>query len=112
MLFEVLLQLANMPFGCEQRKVTNDSCVHQESSSESVSDEIPVSSKTDLTNQETCKQPFYAAIDCLLLLKKSVENLHQKNLFPYNPEVLLRRNFAKACTVSQQTFNDELSENR
>ncbi|XP_024974917.1 uncharacterized protein LOC112513026, partial [Cynara cardunculus var. scolymus] len=83
----------------KRRKVTNDSCVHQESSSESVSDEIPVSSKTDLTNQETCKQPFYAAIDCLLLLKKSVENLHQKNLFPYNPEVLLRRltRFQELC---------------
>ncbi|XWS33676.1 hypothetical protein CRYUN_Cryun22dG0103200 [Craigia yunnanensis] len=31
------------------------------------------------------------AKDCLLSLKKSVENLHLKNLFPYKPDVLLKR---------------------
>ncbi|XP_077233133.1 golgin isoform X2 [Tasmannia lanceolata] len=34
---------------------------------------------------------FGKAKECLLSLKKSVENLHQKNLFPYNPAALLRR---------------------
>ncbi|KAI3665737.1 hypothetical protein L6452_44367 [Arctium lappa] len=80
----------------KRRKVMNDSCVQQESSSESSSDEIRLSSKTGCKNQE---RRFHAATDCLLLLKKSVENLHQKNLFPYNPEVLLRRltRFQELC---------------
>lgn len=39
----------------------------------------------------TTTQPFEAAIECLLSLKTSVENLRKKELFPYNPEVLLRR---------------------
>uniref|UniRef100_F6HRY6 Protein Lines C-terminal domain-containing protein n=1 Tax=Vitis vinifera TaxID=29760 RepID=F6HRY6_VITVI len=37
------------------------------------------------------EQPFKEAKECLLSLKNSVENLHQKSLFPYNPQVLLRR---------------------
>ncbi|KAF7828769.1 uncharacterized protein G2W53_019933 [Senna tora] len=36
-------------------------------------------------------QGFKEAKNCLLSLKDSVENLHQKNLFPYNPQVLLKR---------------------
>lgn len=36
-------------------------------------------------------QAYKEAKDCLLSLKDSVDNLHQKNLFPYNPEVLLKR---------------------
>ncbi|KAL8200600.1 hypothetical protein R6Q57_011939 [Mikania cordata] len=50
-------------------------------------------------NEGTCKQAFYKACDCLLLLKKSVESLHQKDLFPYNPQVLLRRftRFQELC---------------
>ncbi|OIV93423.1 hypothetical protein TanjilG_15058 [Lupinus angustifolius] len=35
--------------------------------------------------------PFKKAAKCVLSLKNSVDNLHQKNLFPYNPEVLLKR---------------------
>lgn len=35
--------------------------------------------------------PFEDAKDCLLSLKSSIDSLHQKNLFPYNPGVLLRR---------------------
>lgn len=35
--------------------------------------------------------PYKYAKECLLSLKDSVENLHQKKLFPYNPEVLLKR---------------------
>ncbi|KAK2981028.1 hypothetical protein RJ640_012187 [Escallonia rubra] len=49
----------------------------------------------------TNKLPFEDAVKCLLSLKKSVENLHQKNLFPYNPDVLLRRIAApdEPCTT-------------
>lgn len=39
----------------------------------------------------TYTQAFMEAKECLLALKDSVENLNQKNLFPYNPEVLLKR---------------------
>lgn len=35
--------------------------------------------------------PYKDAKECLLSLKDSVENLHRKKLFPYNPEVLLKR---------------------
>lgn len=44
-------------------------------------------------------KPFDKAKLCLLSLKYSVENLHQKNLFPYNPKVLLRRltEFQELC---------------
>lgn len=34
---------------------------------------------------------FEEAKQCLFALKDSVENLHQKKLFPYNPKVLLNR---------------------
>ncbi|XVF15639.1 hypothetical protein REPUB_Repub09cG0171700 [Reevesia pubescens] len=45
------------------------------------------------------EQAYEQAKDCLLSLKKSVENLHLKNLFPYNPEVLLKRltRFQELC---------------
>nr|KYP42544.1 hypothetical protein KK1_036071 [Cajanus cajan] len=36
-------------------------------------------------------KPFKKAAECLLSLYNSVNNLHQKELFPYNPEVLLKR---------------------
>lgn len=36
-------------------------------------------------------QSFNESRNCLLSLKTSVENLHRKKLFPYNPEVLLKR---------------------
>lgn len=35
--------------------------------------------------------PFEGARECLLLLRNSVESLHKKKMFPYNPEVLLKR---------------------
>ncbi|XP_072951455.1 uncharacterized protein [Typha angustifolia] len=35
-------------------------------------------------------QPFQKAKECLLSLKKTLEDLHRKNLFPYNPKPLLR----------------------
>ncbi|XP_028117130.1 uncharacterized protein LOC114314830 isoform X2 [Camellia sinensis] len=39
----------------------------------------------------TTRLPFENAKDCLLSLKKSLQNLHKKSLFPYNPQVLLQR---------------------
>ncbi|XP_044470163.1 uncharacterized protein LOC123199303 isoform X2 [Mangifera indica] len=43
---------------------------------------------------------YNKAYDCLISLKTSMENLHQKNLFLYNPEVLLKRltRFEELCT--------------
>lgn len=40
---------------------------------------------------QTIRQPYKDAKECLLSLRTSVESLHQKNLFPYNPKVLLKR---------------------
>ncbi|XP_051140483.1 uncharacterized protein LOC127257940 isoform X2 [Andrographis paniculata] len=44
-------------------------------------------------------EPHAAARDCLLSLRASISNLHQKNLFLYNPQVLLRRlsKFQELC---------------
>lgn len=39
----------------------------------------------------TQMSPFECARNCLFQLKASIESLYQKNLFPYNPLVLLRR---------------------
>ncbi|KAI3699620.1 hypothetical protein L2E82_44044 [Cichorium intybus] len=51
----------------------------------------PKLSLENTKNEKTSKQPFDDARECLLSLKRSVESLHQKDLFPYNPKVLLRR---------------------
>lgn len=42
---------------------------------------------------------FKEAKGCLLSLKNSIESLHRKNLFPYNPNVLLNRltRFQELC---------------
>ncbi|XP_050388209.1 uncharacterized protein LOC126805192 isoform X2 [Argentina anserina] len=42
---------------------------------------------------------FQEAKECLLSLKSSIESLHQKNLFPYNPNALLKRllRFQELC---------------
>ncbi|CAN4082847.1 unnamed protein product [Withania somnifera] len=47
----------------------------------------------------TQMSPFECARNCLFQLKASIESLHQKNLFPYNPQVLLRRlmRFQELC---------------
>ncbi|KAL0730021.1 hypothetical protein Bca4012_026114 [Brassica carinata] len=46
-------------------------------------------------NRKLHPQAFENAKDCLLSLQNSVVRLHQKKLFPYNPEALLRRQFVK-----------------
>lgn len=45
---------------------------------------------------------FEDAKACLLSLKTSVENLSEKDLFPYNPKVLLNRlrKFEELCLIS------------
>lgn len=47
----------------------------------------------------TQMSPFECTRNCLFQLKASIESLHQKNLFPYNPQVLLRRltRFQELC---------------
>lgn len=42
-------------------------------------------------SQHYITKPFEEAKECLLSLRNSVESLHKKNLFPYNPKVLLKR---------------------
>lgn len=42
-------------------------------------------------DQSTMPQAFENAKACLITLKKTVEDLYRKDLFPYNPKPLLRR---------------------
>ncbi|XP_010503716.1 PREDICTED: uncharacterized protein LOC104780873 [Camelina sativa] len=56
--------------------------------------------------ESNCKlhpQAFEDAKDCLLSLQSSVVKLHQKKLFPYNPEALLRRlsRFQELCLSNE-----------
>ncbi|KAM4118014.1 hypothetical protein ACB094_02G168600 [Castanea mollissima] len=50
-------------------------------------------------SQHYITEPFEEAKECLLSLRNSVESLHKKNLFPYNPKVLLKRltRFQELC---------------
>ncbi|KAL8044405.1 hypothetical protein ABFX02_08G044200 [Erythranthe guttata] len=45
---------------------------------------------------------FMAAKDCLISLRTSINSLNKKNLFPYNPQVLLRRlvRFEELCILT------------
>ncbi|EYU44347.1 hypothetical protein MIMGU_mgv1a019774mg [Erythranthe guttata] len=45
---------------------------------------------------------FMAAMDCLISLRTSINSLNKKNLFPYNPQVLLRRlvRFEELCILA------------
>ncbi|KAH9663396.1 Golgin [Citrus sinensis] len=51
----------------------------------------------------TAESHYKKAKECLFSLKTSVENLHQKNLFQYNPEVLLKRlmRFQELCSMAR-----------
>ncbi|KAG8384459.1 hypothetical protein BUALT_Bualt04G0120000 [Buddleja alternifolia] len=42
-------------------------------------------------NGRNYREPFMAARDCLASLRSSINSLNQKDLFPYNPQALLRR---------------------
>ncbi|PHT91557.1 hypothetical protein T459_06670 [Capsicum annuum] len=52
----------------------------------------------------TQMSPFKCARNCLFQLKASIESLHQKNLFPYNPQVLLRRESINKALVRTYLF--------
>ncbi|KAJ7944381.1 Protein Lines [Quillaja saponaria] len=75
--------------------------IYSQVDSNSVFPSVDKECKGELKYNFKCyrSQPFNEAKKCLLSLKKSVENLHQKNLFPYNPEVLLKRlrKFQELC---------------
>ncbi|KAL5705045.1 hypothetical protein ACHQM5_023395 [Ranunculus cassubicifolius] len=62
----------------------------------------------NLTNMLTDarKRCFQNAKECLLSLKNSIESLHQKDLFPYNPTALLRSftRFGKLC-IQQESVH-------
>ncbi|KAK8674015.1 hypothetical protein V6N13_112321 [Hibiscus sabdariffa] len=79
-----------------RKKLSESSNFKTEPSSGAVKTK-PLSLEKKFKGYVECKhaeQMYELAKDCLLSLKKSVENLHRKNLFPYNPEVLLKRNYA------------------
>ncbi|KAK2998945.1 hypothetical protein RJ639_024593, partial [Escallonia herrerae] len=82
---------------CKKRKL-NDHSLGEPSSADVQGSTIVVSVENECEEHiygskhlRTNRLPFEDAVKCLLSLKKSMENLHQKNLFPYNPDVLLRR---------------------
>ncbi|CAH8305717.1 unnamed protein product [Eruca vesicaria subsp. sativa] len=54
-------------------------------------------------NRKLHPHAFENAKDCLLSLQNSVVRLHQKKLFPYNPEALLRRlsRFQELCQLHE-----------
>nr|XP_025686057.1 uncharacterized protein LOC112786130 isoform X3 [Arachis hypogaea] len=104
---------------CKRRKLSGDGI-------DFVADEIPTSvdnyrsttlhSKNYEKDIEYCFKhydikPFKNAAECLLSLYNSIESLHQKDLFPYNPEVLLKRlrKFQEFCW-QEQRFHGERTE--
>ncbi|XP_020973749.1 uncharacterized protein LOC107626248 isoform X4 [Arachis ipaensis] len=104
---------------CKRRKLSGDGI-------DFVANEIPTSvdnyrsttlhSKNYEKDIEYCFKhydikPFKNAAECLLSLYNSIENLHQKDLFPYNPEVLLKRlrKFQEFCW-QEQRFHGEKTE--
>ncbi|KAL3813579.1 hypothetical protein ACJIZ3_014847 [Penstemon smallii] len=58
-----------------------------------------MSSPAQLKHGGNYRLSFVAARDCLVSLRASIDSLNQKNLFPYNPQVLLRRlmRFEELC---------------
>ncbi|KZV47515.1 hypothetical protein F511_14587 [Dorcoceras hygrometricum] len=73
----------------KRQKVLVDNSAHQEAvSPANIDARISCSIKQDYS---TRRIPFLAARNCLNSLRISIESLNQKNLFPYNPQVLLRR---------------------
>ncbi|GAV92022.1 hypothetical protein CFOL_v3_35406 [Cephalotus follicularis] len=79
---------------------------------------LPFSPEKECMNDSECGdehfitrgQSYIEAKNCLLSLKDSVENLHLKKLFPYNPEVLLKRlaRFQELC-IKQEGFDLSMS---
>lgn len=57
-------------------------------------------------HHRTDVKTFEEAKDCLISLKTSVERLYKKNLFPYNPGVLLKRltRFQELCIMQEESI--------
>lgn len=88
--------LINESYHKRQRISTDeDNLRGEEQPSSSVSfvtDEyIPRKHKSRSLSNSVNLHPFGNAKECILLLKKTLEDLHRKDLFPYNPKPLLRR---------------------
>lgn len=92
---------------CKTRKILVDGLDFQKSpsSAQHEGDVAPLSLQKGSKREHKCgskqrgikRLPFEDAMECLLSLKNSVVNLHQKKLFPYNPNVLLRRYVSFCC---------------
>ncbi|ONH96623.1 hypothetical protein PRUPE_7G141900 [Prunus persica] len=99
-------QATNQSF-CKKRKVSlgGSSSWGEDSVAPTKNHLTFLDDEPDEENENGCKhtqnggQYFKEAKECLLSLKISIEGLHQKNLFPYNPNVLLNRltRFQELC---------------
>ncbi|CAL1408778.1 unnamed protein product [Linum trigynum] len=66
----------------------------------SLNDKVKIDTDSSCKQNECIRLAFIEAKDCLLSLKVSIENLHRKNLFPYNPKALIQRlaKFEELCS--------------
>ncbi|MED6223112.1 hypothetical protein PIB30_070835 [Stylosanthes scabra] len=95
---------------CKRRKLSGDGI-------DFVADEIPTSVDNYGTTmhsknyEEDSEYGVKHAAECLLSLYNSIENLHQKDLFPYNPGALLKRlrKFQEFCW-QEPRFHGESTE--
>ncbi|CAN1823234.1 hypothetical protein LINPERHAP1_LOCUS30292 [Linum perenne] len=69
-------------------------------------EKLSTESDYSFKQHEARKHQFKKAKNCVLSLKGSIKNLQRKNLFPYNPEVLLNRltKFEELC-CNQDNYN-------
>lgn len=80
----------------KRRKVLADSrdikgVIHPASLKEGGIPSLEECKEHDNISRINFKLPFVAARDCLASLTTSLDSLNNKGLFPYNPQVLLRR---------------------
>ena len=74
----------------KKRKVIRDDPASQAEAS-SVPEKNEVIKKSGAKQYLPTRRPYSKAKQCLRSLLVSVESLHQKNLFPYKPNILLKR---------------------
>ena len=92
--FSVTRELINQSSKKKRKLYSDDSNFQAEGSSTSLkSNKVKrlIEKECGGKHYQTTGNPYKEAKECLLSLKNSVESLHQKNLFPYNPKVLLKR---------------------
>ncbi|OMO56777.1 hypothetical protein CCACVL1_26292 [Corchorus capsularis] len=97
--FSVYEEVENQSSEKRRKLLSGSSKIRPSLGSEEI---VPLLLEKKLTGDveyRTGKQAYKLAKECLLSLKSSVENLHLKNLFPYNPGVLLKRltRFEEVC---------------